>query len=700
MVLERPGPRTATRTLRACRARWVAACPAELPPPTTSDVVVAEALGVGRHGRVVEARPAVALGVGHRELAPAGAGGDDHGARRGRTGRRRGRRARAPRGRRSARPPGGSSTAPRRSGAPGASRPGSARRPISRSGSPGSSRCGCWCPPDRPAPRPRRRRCEGPPSRRTPRPPGRPDRRRARPGRTAVRRRRARSPSSRATWAAEGLRSTRSWRMRTGVSSRVMSSQSRILSAYGSRSTSWKRRGTRLRSRRSRTSKARRELRSAIRRSTPCPAPSCQARRASRQPEHQLPHLRRRRPAGAQPRPVEGDRLGRLGGHALGHRGLAREGRDVADEGAGVDLRDPHVLARLVVDQVNPAALDDEEGRVALALLVEDLARGERATLGLPGERGHLVLGQPGVEDLVGEVGEVLGLHPGGRHRRTLARSGGRGPPRPRATGARLGRRWEVRSDPVHLDASGLVSPIPESTPVRGPRGRAGRKLATAAAGLRERAAGGAAGLMLDLQSRVGNAEASRAAAALQRSPQNDLRAWGHDLAESFGLEGADEAGFARAHPSGRRSQWFRGRSLTPPPLGPAGLAALEEAIRRPTGRPSRTPSADRPLASGDGSQGREARVGRRRPHGVDQQPRQGDVPGARRDEGRPRPLLPRGRPSRSCARSATARRCSSASPTGPPASRSSRSASPSRRPTGCRRRPSRRRTAPPRGPS
>ena len=33
-------------------------------------------------------------------------------------------------------------------------------------------------------------------------------------------------------------------------------------------------------------------------------------------------------------------------------------------------------------------------------------------------------------------------------------------------------------------------------------------------------------------------------------------------------------------YPSGRRSQWFRGKSSNPPSLGPAGLAALEEAIR------------------------------------------------------------------------------------------------------------------------
>ncbi len=133
--------------------------------------------------------------------------------------------------------------------------------------------------------------------------------------------------------------------------------------------------------------------------------------------QHQLAHLRRRGQHRPQARPVEGDRLRRLGGHALRHRGLAREGRDVADERPGVGLRDPDLLARLVVDEVDPAALDDEERRVAQPLLVEDLARGERAPLALLGEPGHLVLRQAGVEDLVGEVRERLGLDPGGRHR-------------------------------------------------------------------------------------------------------------------------------------------------------------------------------------------------------------------------------------------------------------------------------------------
>ena len=138
-------------------------------------------------------------------------------------------------------------------------------------------------------------------------------------------------------------------------------------------------------------------------------------------PEHQLPHVRRGRQERAQAGAVEDDRLGGLRGHALGHRRLAREGRDVADEGPGVGLRDPDLLAGLVVDEVDAAALDDEEGRVALALRVEDLARGERSALPLGGEHGHLVLGQARVEHLVGEIREALGLDPGRRHAPTLA---------------------------------------------------------------------------------------------------------------------------------------------------------------------------------------------------------------------------------------------------------------------------------------
>ena len=67
----------------------------------------------------------------------------------------------------------------------------------------------------------------------------------------------------------------------TGVSSRGISSHSSIAALSGSVSTSYQRTGSRLRSSRSRTSKARREPRAAISRMTPWPSSSCQARRAS-----------------------------------------------------------------------------------------------------------------------------------------------------------------------------------------------------------------------------------------------------------------------------------------------------------------------------------------------------------------------------------------------------------------------------------
>ena len=166
--------------------------------------------------------------------------------------------------------------------------------------------------------------------------------------------------------------------------------------------------------------------------------------------QHQLAHLRRCRQHGAQAGPIEGDRLRRLGRHALRHRGLAREGRDVADERPGVGLRDPDLLARLVVDEVDPAALDDEEGRVAQTLLVEDLARGERAPLALLGEPGQLVLRQPGVEDLVGEIRERVGLDAGGRHRSHASGAAGVGDrPSDGGRGGRASRgRWSSGSAP------------------------------------------------------------------------------------------------------------------------------------------------------------------------------------------------------------------------------------------------------------
>ena len=74
---------------------------------------------------------------------------------------------------------------------------------------------------------------------------------------------------------------SRAWTS-TGVSSGGISSHSSMEALSSSLSTSYQRTGSRLRSSRSRTSKARRDARGAISRITPCPASSCQARRASR----------------------------------------------------------------------------------------------------------------------------------------------------------------------------------------------------------------------------------------------------------------------------------------------------------------------------------------------------------------------------------------------------------------------------------
>jgi cation transport regulator ChaB len=73
------------------------------------------------------------------------------------------------------------------------------------------------------------------------------------------------------------------------------------------------------------------------------------------------------------------------------------------------------------VEEVDPPALDHEEGAVAHALLVEHVAGLERAALAALGQPLQLVLGEAGVEGLVGEVREGLGLDAGRRHRPTLA---------------------------------------------------------------------------------------------------------------------------------------------------------------------------------------------------------------------------------------------------------------------------------------
>ena len=97
------------------------------------------------------------------------------------------------------------------------------------------------------------------------------------------------------------------------------------------------------------------------------PFASCHSRRAVIVRRMQLGHLRPRGEHRPQLAALEDDHVGRLVGDALGDRRLAGEGRDVAEERAGVGLGDPDVLAGLAVEQPDAAALDDEERRVALA---------------------------------------------------------------------------------------------------------------------------------------------------------------------------------------------------------------------------------------------------------------------------------------------------------------------------------------------
>jgi hypothetical protein len=116
-------------------------------------------------------------------------------------------------------------------------------------------------------------------------------------------------------------------------------------------------------------------------------------------------------PAGdhvAQPGAVEGDRLGWLDRDGGADRRLAREGGDVADEGAAVGLGDVDVLARLAVDELDPATLDDEERRVGDRVLVEHLAHLEPLALAALAQPLQLGVGEARKHDLVGEVGERL----------------------------------------------------------------------------------------------------------------------------------------------------------------------------------------------------------------------------------------------------------------------------------------------------
>ena len=92
----------------------------------------------------------------------------------------------------------------------------------------------------------------------------------------------------------------------------------------------------------------------------------------------------------AQAALVEGDHLGHLDRDARADRRFPGERRDVADERAAVGLRDVDVLARLAVDELDAALVDDVERRVADGVLVEHLAGLEGAPLAALGEPRQL----------------------------------------------------------------------------------------------------------------------------------------------------------------------------------------------------------------------------------------------------------------------------------------------------------------------
>ena len=69
-------------TCAACFARYSAAWPAELPPPTTYDVRARAGLGLADRRAVVDARADERLDLGHAEAAVLDAGGEHDGAAR------------------------------------------------------------------------------------------------------------------------------------------------------------------------------------------------------------------------------------------------------------------------------------------------------------------------------------------------------------------------------------------------------------------------------------------------------------------------------------------------------------------------------------------------------------------------------------------------------------------------------------------
>ena len=129
--------------------------------------------------------------------------------------------------------------------------------------------------------------------------------------------------------------------------------------------------------------------------------------------EDVLAELRPAREHVAQALAIECDHVRLLDGHARADRGLSGERGNVADERAAVGLRDVHVLAGLAIDELDEPALDHVERRVSDGVLVEHVTRLERAPLAALGQPRQLRVGEPGEEDLVGEVRKPLAAdHP------------------------------------------------------------------------------------------------------------------------------------------------------------------------------------------------------------------------------------------------------------------------------------------------
>ena len=196
----------------------------------------------------------------------------------------------------------------------------------------------------------------------------------------------ARRPSDRATCAADGLRMTCVAWTRTGVSSTGMSSHRSISALSSSVSTSYQWTGSRLRSRRSRTSNARREPRAAMRRMTPWPPSSCQRRRASIVAKRCSPSSGHR--AIIERRPARSKAMTSVGSTAMAALSV---GSPVNAAMSPSSVRASTCatwtfLPGLRSTSSTQAAIDDVERRIALRVLVEDLAGGEAAALALLGE--------------------------------------------------------------------------------------------------------------------------------------------------------------------------------------------------------------------------------------------------------------------------------------------------------------------------